>query len=161
MSLIPPPSPPSTHPVMLKVAYPHPPRPLSRSIALTRQSTLDQPSRVRTTQLLDFRVDDGQGERAGRGREPGPTDPGVADREGGAHLGVTAQPTTPESRWRRRGRGSSMSHAWATNGPVSTASTGRSSRVSHERTRMTHCPPAGAWIATFQTDHEARNQATK
>ena len=54
MSLIPPPSPPSTHPVTLKVAYPHPPRPLSRSIALTRQSTLDQPSRVRTTQLLDF-----------------------------------------------------------------------------------------------------------
>jgi hypothetical protein len=47
----PPPSPPSTHPVMLKVAYPHPPRHLSRSIALTRQSTLDQPSRVRTTQL--------------------------------------------------------------------------------------------------------------
>jgi hypothetical protein len=29
-----------------------------------------------------------------------------------------AEFTPPESRWRRRGRGSSMSHAWAINGPL-------------------------------------------
>jgi hypothetical protein len=36
-------------------------------------------------------------EPARRGREPGPTDPGGADRDGRAHLGVTAQRTLPES----------------------------------------------------------------
>jgi hypothetical protein len=68
----------------------------------------------------NYRVDDGQVECACRGREPGPTDPGVADRDGRAHLGVTAQRTPPESRWRRRGRGSSMSDAWTISGPLHT-----------------------------------------
>lgn len=50
-----PPSPPSTHQVTVEVAYPHPPRPLSQSIALRsrpaspkqgshRQSTLGEPT---------------------------------------------------------------------------------------------------------------------
>jgi hypothetical protein len=123
---------------MLEVAYPYPPRLLSQSIAFRSRpggrptTRLSPPEHTRLTDRAEsalrtsenHRVDDRQVERACRGREPGPTDPGVADRDGRVHLGVTARRTPPESRWRRRGRGSSMSHAWAMNGPFRMANAG-------------------------------------
>jgi hypothetical protein len=97
-----PPSPPSTHRVMLEAAYSHPPRLLSQSIALRSR----QPA----------------------SRQQGSHRQSTRSRCGGSGWrsspGVTAQRTPPESRWRRCGRGSSMSDAWAINGPLRTANAG-------------------------------------
>jgi hypothetical protein len=105
-----------------------------------RAHSTNRPSRVRTTQLRELSC---RRRTSGtRIASQGPIDPGVADRDGRAHCGVTAQHTPPESRWRRRGRGSSMSDAWATNGPLRTANAVHPGPT--KSARMPQCPPAGA-----------------
>jgi hypothetical protein len=122
--------------VMLEVAYPHPTRILSQSIrgqpasrkkALTaRAHSTNRPSRVRTAHLRELSCRQRtSGTRMPRTRARANRSRSVADRDGRVHLGgmaeftcVTARLPPPESRWCRRGRGSSMSHAWAINGPL-------------------------------------------
>jgi hypothetical protein len=71
-------------------------RPPDNKALTARAHSTNRPSRVRTTQLRELSCRHGQAERARRGPEPGPTDPGVAARDGGVHLGVTAQRTPPQ-----------------------------------------------------------------
>jgi hypothetical protein len=129
-----PPSPPSTHRVMLEAAYSHPPRLLSQSIALRSRpaglptTRLSPPEHTRRTDRAasaphnseNYRVDTDK-----RNAMPRTRARASRSRCGGSGWrsspGVTAQRTPPESRWRRCGRGSSMSDAWAINGPLRTA----------------------------------------
>ena len=155
MSLIPPPPPPSTNRVIVEVAYPHPPHLLSPSIAA---------SRPRDNKALTARAHSNEPTQPSPHRAPprtsvSTTDSGHACRDAsqGQQIPVwrigtaeltrrdpTAHP--PKSRWRHRGRGSSISHAtaWLIHEPrlrrqrVLTHGECRLSTVSHERTRMLH-----------------------
>jgi hypothetical protein len=102
---------------MLEVAYPHPPRLLS--IALRSRpaglptTRLSPPQHTRPTDRAESAPHNSDNfvsttdrwnahaEDASQGQQI----PVWRDRDGRAHLGVTAQRTTPESRWRRRGVG--------------------------------------------------------
>jgi hypothetical protein len=89
----------------------------------------------------------------------GPTDPGVADRDGRAHLGVTAQRTPPESRWRRRGRGSSMSVAHGecrSSGPAMSAHGCLNARLQPQRPRASK--PVMSPLMTLHPSTVARCQ---
>jgi hypothetical protein len=81
----------------------------------------NRPSRVRTTQFRELSCRRRTLERACRGREPRANRTRCGGSGWQSSLGLTAQRTLPASRWLRRGRGSSISHAWAINEPLRTA----------------------------------------
>jgi hypothetical protein len=164
---------------MLEVAYPYPPRLRSQSIAASRprdnkaltaraQST-NRPSRVRTAHLRELSCRQRtSGTRMPRTRARANRSRSVADRDGRVHLGgmaeftcVTAQLTPPESRWCRRGRGSSMSHAWAINGPF------RMANARYPRLAMsapgccTRALSKLSWTSQSTSNDSTRNQAAQ